>query len=169
MHPSNPQNRPVRFEAAWLCHPTFPEVVQLSWLNKDFKLLEAINNFTQNVKTWNREVFGNIFKRKRNLLARIEGIQKNQAQVFSHNLHILEKDLLKQFNSTFFQEEILWFQKSRNKWLTLGDNNTRFFHMSTLTKRRKLKIHVLKDDNGNWILNTNDLKNHIMNHFSQLF
>ncbi|KAL7217261.1 hypothetical protein ACSBR1_029048 [Camellia fascicularis] len=51
----------------------------------------------------------------------------------------------------------------------MGDNNTRFFHISTLTKRRKLKVHVLKDDNGNWLSNTNDLKSHIMDHFSKLF
>ncbi|KAL7183941.1 hypothetical protein ACSBR2_026167 [Camellia fascicularis] len=129
MHSPNPQNRPFRFEAAWLSHPNFSEVVNDSWLNMDCHFLAAINNFTQNVKTWNRDVFGNIFKRKRSLLARIEGIQKAQALNFSHNLHILEKDLIKQFNSTLSQKETLWFQKSRNNWVTLGDSNTNFFHM----------------------------------------
>ncbi|KAL7262201.1 hypothetical protein ACSBR1_000556 [Camellia fascicularis] len=135
----------------------------------EFNLLEAIDNFSHNVKTWNKEVFGNIFKRKRTLLARIEGIQKAQTQAFSRSLHFLEKDLVNQFNATLFQEEVLWYQKSRNNWLTLGDNNTKFFHISTLSKRRKLKIHVLKDDCGTWISNTNDLKVHIRDHFSNLF
>ncbi|KAL7236108.1 hypothetical protein ACSBR1_019391 [Camellia fascicularis] len=50
MHPSNPQNRPFRFETAWLCHPNFIDVVQKSWLNMDFNLIEAIDNFTHYVK-----------------------------------------------------------------------------------------------------------------------
>ncbi|KAL7205921.1 hypothetical protein ACSBR2_018771 [Camellia fascicularis] len=61
----------------------------------------------------------------------------------------LKKTLLSSFNMTLFQEEILWYQKSQNKWLTMGDSNTKFFHISTLNKRRKLKIQVLKDGNGN--------------------
>ncbi|KAL7213994.1 hypothetical protein ACSBR1_026425 [Camellia fascicularis] len=72
MHPLNPLNRPFRFEAAWLCHPNFMDVVQQSWWNMDHNLINAINDFTHNVKIWNKETFGNIFKRKRNLLARIE-------------------------------------------------------------------------------------------------
>ncbi|KAL7235891.1 hypothetical protein ACSBR1_019219 [Camellia fascicularis] len=59
---------------------------------------------------------------------------------------------------TLFQEEILWYQKSQNKWLTMGDSNTKFFHISTLNKRRKLKIQVLKDGNA-----------HIVDHFTKLF
>ncbi|KAL7263003.1 hypothetical protein ACSBR1_001215 [Camellia fascicularis] len=82
MHPSTPQNRPFRFEVAWLCHPNFTEVVQKSWF------------------------------KKRSLLACIVGIQKSQNNHFSHSLQLLEKDLIKQFNMTLFQEQILWYQKS---------------------------------------------------------
>ncbi|XP_028116928.1 uncharacterized protein LOC114314661 [Camellia sinensis] len=165
---SNDQWQALFPEAAWLCHPTFFDVVHKSWHDMEFKLLEAIDNFTINAKTWNKEVFGNIFKKKEKSLARIEGIQKTQAINFSHNLHLLEKDLIKQFNMTLFQEEILRYQKS-NKWLTMGDSNSKKFHISTLTKRRKSKIQVLKDDNGNWISSSNDLKAHILDHFTKLF
>ncbi|KAL7254737.1 hypothetical protein ACSBR1_008974 [Camellia fascicularis] len=134
MHPSNPKSRPFRFEAAWLCHPNFPDVVLKSWANMNTNLVGAITEFTHNVKTWNKEVFGNVFKRKRSLLARIEGIQKAQTQTFSHNLFLLEQDLIKQYNSTLFQEELIWFQKSRVKWLTMGNLNTKFFHITTLNK-----------------------------------
>ncbi|KAL7198295.1 hypothetical protein ACSBR2_020738 [Camellia fascicularis] len=112
MHPPNPTSRPFRFEAAWLCHHSFPDVVKKSWSNMDNNLIEAINDFTHDVKNWNKEVFGNVYKRKCNLLARIEGIQKAQAHRFSHNLHLLENTLVKQYNMTLFQEELIWFQKS---------------------------------------------------------
>ncbi|XP_028094850.1 uncharacterized protein LOC114294871 [Camellia sinensis] len=104
MHSSNPKNRPFRFEAAWLCHPNFSDVVLNSWANMNFSLMEAIKEFTSNVQTWNKEVFGNVYRRKRFLLARIEGIQKFQTHNYSHNLFLLEQDLIKQYNSTLFQE-----------------------------------------------------------------
>ncbi|KAI8011577.1 hypothetical protein LOK49_LG06G01908 [Camellia lanceoleosa] len=80
MHPHNPTARPFRFEAVWLCHPSFSDVVKKSWSNMEYNLIEAINDFTHDVKIWNKDVFGNVYKRKRNLLARIEGIQKSQSE-----------------------------------------------------------------------------------------
>ncbi|XP_028112500.1 uncharacterized protein LOC114310648 [Camellia sinensis] len=169
MHPSTPTSRPFRFEAAWLCHPSFSDVVKKSWTNMDSNLVEAINGFTHDVKNWNKEVFGNVYKRKRNLLAQIEGIQKSQTHGFSHNLHLLENNLIKQYNMTLFQEELIWFQKSKVKWLTMGDRNTKFFHISTLNKCRKLKINMIKDSAGNWLSNSENIKNHIIQYFNDLF
>lgn len=54
MHSLHPPNRPFRFEAVWLSHPSFTEVVQHSqhsWLNMNNNLIEAIKTFTHNVKT----------------------------------------------------------------------------------------------------------------------
>lgn len=65
-------------------------------------LLESTVEFTLRVSVWNKEVFGNIFKRKRLLLARIEVIQRAQTTNFSHNLQALEKDLINQYNVTIF-------------------------------------------------------------------
>lgn len=46
-------------------------------------------------------------------MSRINGIQMAQATNFSHNLQILEKDLVSEYNNILAQEEVLWFQKSR--------------------------------------------------------
>ncbi|KAL7166943.1 hypothetical protein ACSBR2_037579 [Camellia fascicularis] len=125
MHQLNPLNRPFRFEAAWMTHPGLIDVINSSWTNMNHNLIDSTADFTCKVKEWNRVVFGNIFKRKRHLLARIEGLQKCLANNFSHSLQILEKELITQYNSTLYQEEILWFQKARSKHILLGDRNTR--------------------------------------------
>lgn len=49
------------------------------------------------------------------------------------------------------QEEIYLRQRSRVKWLKDGDRNTRFFHLSTLARRRGNKIIRLWGENGEWI------------------
>ncbi|XP_070673151.1 uncharacterized protein [Malus domestica] len=49
------------------------------------------------------------------------------------------------------QEESYWMQRSRIKWLREGDANTKFFHNSTLHRRRRNQLIKIKDENGNWV------------------
>ncbi|KAL7162143.1 hypothetical protein ACSBR2_042591 [Camellia fascicularis] len=77
-----------------------PLIVHTQDMNNN--LLESTAEFTLKVSVWNKEVFGNIFKWKRLLLARIEGIQRAQTTNFSHSLQALEKDLINQYNVTLF-------------------------------------------------------------------
>ncbi|KAL7170172.1 hypothetical protein ACSBR2_035096 [Camellia fascicularis] len=83
-------------------------------------LSKKLETLAHDASVWNKEIFGNIFRRKRWLLGRIEGIQNSQAQHYSHNLHNLEIDLVDQYNKVLYQEELLWFQKSRARWITQG-------------------------------------------------
>lgn len=55
--------------------------------------MEAVNAFTTKVSAWNKDVFGNIFWKKRRLLARLGGIQKALKDYSSHGLLDLEKQL----------------------------------------------------------------------------
>lgn len=42
----------------------------------------------------------------------------------------LEGDLQRECNDVLKQEEMLWYHKSREKWVRLGDRNTKFFSYS---------------------------------------
>ncbi|XP_050280869.1 uncharacterized protein LOC126721842 [Quercus robur] len=72
---TNATNKPFRFHTMWLLHPQFPKVVEEAWFG-DRSLSSAIFDFTSKVKKWNTEVFGNLFARKRRVLARLGGVQK---------------------------------------------------------------------------------------------
>ena len=67
-------NRPFRFLASWLTNDHFNNFVKQTW-DPQASYSDAASTFVKNVKVWNREVFGNIFQRKRILMARINGIQ----------------------------------------------------------------------------------------------
>lgn len=80
----------------------------------------------------------------------------------------LEKDLIWEYNDVLKQEEIHWFQKSRIKWILDGESNTKFFHQTTLARRRVNKIFMLKVD-GEWMDNQELLKQHGRSHFENIF
>ena len=65
-------NKPFRFQTMWLMHPEFPRFIKNSW-DQDQALFKAITNFTRKTKKWNVDVFGNIFNRKKRVIARING------------------------------------------------------------------------------------------------
>ncbi|KAL7211242.1 hypothetical protein ACSBR2_014176 [Camellia fascicularis] len=161
--PFNPSGKLFKFEAAWISHEEFYTVVKENWSNNQTFLMTKLDTLARKASIWNKNVFGNIFRRKRWLLGRIEEIQKAQATTYFHNLHVLELDLVAQYNKVLYQEELLWFQKSRSKWITQGDRNTKNFHLTTLIKRRRKKIDVLKGASSVWIDNLDELKKHVLN------
>ncbi|XVF22870.1 hypothetical protein REPUB_Repub12eG0208500 [Reevesia pubescens] len=160
--------RPFRFEMAWLLHEEFPNLIRASWDNNS-DLLMNLNSFTSIVKEWNQLCFGNIFRRKRHLQARIQGTQKALEQAPNPFLFELEKKLLADYEQTLLQEEVLWFQKSRSQWIQFGDKNTNFFHTSTIIRRRKNKISALKDSDNIWCYDQDDLKRLVITHFQAVY
>ena len=97
---------------------------------------------------WNKNQVGNIFTRKKILMARINGIQKAIASKPSSFLLKLEVDLLRDLDLILNQEEELWALKSRVNWLVQGDRNTAFFHVSTLVRRKRNQIMAIKNSMG---------------------
>lgn len=157
-----------RFEAAWLTHPNFRSFMNITWKdNVDWESQKS--NFTNACKIWNCDVFGDIFARKRRLLNRLNGIQKQTNKEANPFVRRLEAKLLLEYNETLIQEEILWFQKSRSRWLVYGDRNTRYFHTSTIVKRRRNKITSLCTEEGNWISDDEALKSLAVNFYSNLY
>uniref|UniRef100_A0A803PJF5 Reverse transcriptase n=1 Tax=Cannabis sativa TaxID=3483 RepID=A0A803PJF5_CANSA len=51
----------------------------------------------------------------------------------------------------------IWKQKSREGWLRFGDDNTKFFHKSTLIRRRRNFMGCVNDDTGEWVRDRTDI------------
>lgn len=59
--------------------------------------------------TFNKEVFGNIFKRERLLSAHLKGVQCCLKDHNTSDLIMLEKNLQHEYEGVLAQEEMLWF------------------------------------------------------------
>lgn len=143
-------DRPFHFEKMWLNHPGFCRVVKDAW-DCSPSLYLAISSFKTLASNWNKEVFGNLFAKKRKNLARIGGLQKALVVKPSAFLVSLEKELSLEYTAILNQEEGFWALKSRIDWQILRDRNTAFYHIKTITRRKHNKIRRLKDNSGNWV------------------
>jgi len=118
---------------------------------------------------FNHEVFGNIFQRKKLVESRLKGIQNYLERVDSLRHTLLEKELQQEYNHILFQEEMLWYQKSHEKWVKFGDKNSTFFHTQTIIRRKKNKIHRLQLPNGNWTTDSDILQDEAHKFFKNFF
>ena len=56
--------RPFRFEAVWLQHGEFTDFIKTNW-ETGIVVPEALEGLSAHLKVWNKEVYGNIFQRKK--------------------------------------------------------------------------------------------------------
>jgi hypothetical protein len=162
------EGRPFRFEAAWLQHREFAEFLKNHW-ETDAEVPTALEGLTVQLKIWNKWVYGNIFQKKRKVLARLGGIQKAIAVRGNPHLYQLEDDLSAEYNQILRQEEIHWFQKSRCNWISFGDRNTSYFHTKTIIRRQRNKIKALKNELQVWVWEENKLKDMAREFYQKLF
>ncbi|XP_061367067.1 uncharacterized protein LOC133310186 [Gastrolobium bilobum] len=81
----------------------------------------------------------------------------------------LDKALQDELNRVLEQEEALWFQKARCKWITDGDRNIIFYHTTTIIRRARNKILELENDEGHLVREEDNLIKLIHSFFTKLF
>ncbi|KAJ8421811.1 hypothetical protein Cgig2_009394 [Carnegiea gigantea] len=101
-----------RKKLAWTGHYHGRPTTLLQGCSKHAELRVNLRTLATELTHWNKEVFGNLFRRKRNLWTRIEGIQCTLNNGGPRHLAKLEVRLRKELDSKLDQIESLWQQKS---------------------------------------------------------
>lgn len=156
------------FQAAWMNHPEYESLVQSSWTKTTGGVNIKLDAVRKQSLIFNRETFGNIFKRKRQIEARINGVHQELDSFPTSTLITLERDLQEQYSAVLKEEELLWFQKSRENWIKFGNRNTKFYHAQTVVRRRRNYVTGLQID-GTWCYDAETLKRGASQFFKKLF
>ena len=64
---------------------------------------------------------------------------------------------------------MLWYQKSREKWVKLGDRNTSFFHAQTIVRRRRNRVEGAFIDGDIWCTDGEILKHEANKFFQNIY
>ncbi|OMO51807.1 reverse transcriptase [Corchorus capsularis] len=150
-------------------HSDHCPILLYSWANFDGDICGKGEKLAELLQAWNKDEFGNIFERKKQLRARIAGLQCSLSLHYSHQLQMLETDLLREYNQILQQEETFWAQNSRVQWLQQGEKNTRFFHLSTICRRRRKRISMLRNNDGKWVTENAPLQTLVLNFYRGLY
>lgn len=97
------------------------------------------------------------------------GIQRARVEHDFEYSRGLENTITSELDKALEQEELLWRQKSRETWLHAGDWNTKFFHLSTIIRKRRNRICKLKDEIGNWCEDDHQLREMIVLFYKELY
>lgn len=88
---------------------------------------------------------------------------------FTSEVEAVVSDVLSKIEQAWDHEEKFWEQRARTNWLTSGDQNTSFFHASTLHRRRRNKILKLKVGEDLWVEKEEDIANEFVKFYRDLF
>lgn len=142
----------------WISHDEYKDSIHKSWLLDPAKPAMTVwnSNLTRcrkALKGWSKDKFLNPNNQVNGLLANIDKFfQSNQPDAVRQI-----NSLTSQITKLWTQDQIYWHQRSRVKWLRLGDWNTSFFHHTTLQRRQFNKILKLQDDNGQRLNSNKDI------------
>ena len=91
----------------WLTDPTFPSLVEDSWKCSELipsasfslsRFPRHLDALMENIRSWNKTHFGNLFQHKTRLLARLRGLQVALVRKPSAFLYLLEYQLTQEYN-----------------------------------------------------------------------
>ncbi|CAN1152886.1 hypothetical protein LINPERHAP2_LOCUS19037, partial [Linum perenne] len=103
----SPTTKPFRFLSNWLSQASFKHVLNHKW-KMSFELPFALRELTNDLSHWNKFVFGNIFRRKKRLLMKLDILKHNLTMLPSLSNLAKENWVRSDLEAVLWQEESLW-------------------------------------------------------------
>lgn len=159
-----------KFESMWLRHHrSLPMLSEFASTMQNQEIPMLIPMLQDHISNWNKSSFGNIFRRKSSILHNIQVVQSKMYSHPSPNLFSQEWDLIQSYHKTLEEEKDYWHIRSNLDWSLYGDRNSKFFHNYVKHKRRRNSVNAIKDGNGNWITDSDQIANLFVQHFKTVF
>ena len=158
--------RKFRFENAWIKEADCREIVAGSWeRNSNEDVQGKLLYCSKELQSWGDKLRTE-FRRRINMCRQKVKRLKTKQDVDTIREY---KDATEELANLLQKQEDYWKQRVKQFWLTSGDANTKFFHLSASAKRRKNSIDKLKNDQNQWCSWDNGLERTIFDYFNDLF
>uniref|UniRef100_A0A2N9FNM3 Reverse transcriptase domain-containing protein n=1 Tax=Fagus sylvatica TaxID=28930 RepID=A0A2N9FNM3_FAGSY len=166
--------KPFKFFNYWCEHHDFESWIAKAWEGDArgtpmFRLYSKLKATKTKLRSVNKDLYGGISQRVELIRDKLEICQSQLLRgVDITRNSSLEQELLHEFTSISNAEEAFFKQKSRNKWLNLGDQNNTYFHNLVKVRQAKATIKCLVDEDGRRFDNPEDLKQLVVSFYKNL-
>ncbi|KAG5535869.1 hypothetical protein RHGRI_023591 [Rhododendron griersonianum] len=172
--PFNKVGKPFRFESFWLSDDECSLVILEAWNQGQegplmLSVCKKLRACKERLKEWSRKKFGDLRLKIAVKKDRMLEVQTMLEKGFDHQLAAEERSLERELEDLWQKDAMYWHQRSRIKWLQMGDKNSHFFHLSTIQRRQRNQIMRLKDKGGSWKSEPKDIAGIIKLHFQDLY
>ncbi|RVW51618.1 hypothetical protein CK203_066866 [Vitis vinifera] len=165
---------PFKFENMWLKAEEFKDLIGGWWQgivvrgSPSYRLAVKLKGLKQNLKIWNKEVFGSLERNKAEALQQVEhwDLVEGERSLTEEEL-CRKKEAKEDYAKWVSLEEIHWRRLSRELWLREGDRNMGFFHRMTNAHRRVNALDKIKI-NGVRLTEEQEVREGIANAYQQL-
>jgi hypothetical protein len=121
-----------------------------------------LKRFKKYFKGWG----SNLKNEMKEELAMLEAFEEDN--VLSPDLFVRKSNIYVELQNIFAEEELQWVQRSHEKWLLCGDQNTSYFHRICNRRKRNNTVLLLKDGDVN-IEGAGNLLTHATDFYKSLF
>ncbi|CAN0905945.1 hypothetical protein LINGRAHAP2_LOCUS23943 [Linum grandiflorum] len=157
--------RPFRFDARWNDHEDARGVISSSWDTQN-DVHNKLMSLQSRLRTWSKSNIRNGEKEIKRIKERIKVIQ----EAVRTDANFEEERKLKcKLEQVSRSEEKYWSQKAKVNWLSLGDENTKFFHSSTIQRSVRNRITSIRMADDSLTCNKGIIKEQARTFFRTLF
>lgn len=154
-----------RVKQWWASHHDFQDVCAKASQNGGQSWSQLCDSFRNEVLVWGKGSKNpdwelvNIEKEMEQL------ITQQQTDVIRERIAILQRE----HSRCIAAQESYWLQRSRLNWNLMGDQNTRFFHMTAVVRRRRNRIQAIQTAEGDWIVKEDQIRKLFVNHYKVIY
>nr|XP_011465737.1 PREDICTED: uncharacterized protein LOC105351868 [Fragaria vesca subsp. vesca] len=140
--------KPYKFKPSWIEDTECTNIVNEAWSDQNYGNFSSqwaanLHHYSNALGKWSKKFSNN----RRKINCNIEELQMIQANSIPEK-HDRARSLTDEIAQLWDNEEKYWAQRSRIKWLKTGDSNSRFFHLTTVHRRKRNKVLKLKTNNN---------------------
>ncbi|OMP12130.1 reverse transcriptase [Corchorus capsularis] len=160
-----------KFEIIWDEKEECEQIIRDGWSSAfqgshSYQVVQKLKKCRRMLIAWSKKAFPNNKKVVEELMNEVATIQDKDVSVeCCQKVEKLIADIKKAWDC----EEKYWMQRSRVNWLQHGDNNTKFFHHNTLARMQHNKILSIKNEDGEWVENEDEILGTFQKFYEKLF
>jgi mannosylglycoprotein endo-beta-mannosidase len=163
-----------KFMKMWSLDASCRDLISTCWKSNVvghpmYILSTKLKRLKAHLKTWNKEVFGNVHSFVKVAEDELLAVQ-NQIHTNGHNdaLGDLEKIAQSKLDDALQRQNWFWQEKAKVNWHIDGDRNTSYFHRLAKIKNATKAMSTIKVGD-NLVTDPNLIANHVLQYYQNLF